>query len=58
MDTTVDTKRLWLVPHSEDALAQIEEMPSDRGLKCRRCGSARAVRERGRVTLGFSMVDR
>jgi len=60
MDTTVGTKRLWLVPRtSEDALAQIEEMPADQRAQVSPVWLTRVQSGNADVwTLGFSMVDR
>ena len=60
MDTTVGTNRLWLVPRtSEDALAQIEEMPADQRAHVSPVWLTRVQSGNADVwTLGFSMVDR
>jgi [ribosomal protein S5]-alanine N-acetyltransferase len=60
MDTTVGTRRLWLVPRtSDDALAQIEEMPADQRAQLSPVWLTRVQSGNADVwTLGFSIVDR
>jgi ribosomal-protein-alanine N-acetyltransferase len=60
MDTTVDTKRLWLVPRTpEVALAQIEQMPPEQRAEVSPVWLTRVQSGDADVwTLGFSMVNR